>query len=342
MHIANVTKTIQWGPMQVPPSTYYLEDHNAAELMWASRGFGGITLQPAEWAGIHASEIEDDSELFVSRVGGFGDLLWLNAIYQMLKSERDIKITHCCFPRYASILLGFVDHVVSYPLHEKDAPCNQRVWLENIVEATPCTNGEHPCDRMASRFGLDPLPIKSAYKIFKPEEQKASNAWPRTANRRVCIQTASSTGNKSYPHIPDVVELAYKEGWEILLVGDPRKSKEQTPPGVFDCTQRNMDIRESIAMAGQCDLIIASDSVFIHVAEALNIPCIGIFGPFDGQTYLQGHGWVLQGRLKCSPCHWHPRGTPFPTSGPCSTTGVCEAIAMIDPREVISKARKFL
>jgi ADP-heptose:LPS heptosyltransferase len=338
MHLATVKTAVQWTPdILVEPGRYYFEDHNAAEFLWASRGLGAVKLESVPYQYPHIAD-----HMTVVRVGGFGDLLWLNAIYEKLTDENpDIWISHCCFDRYAPVLKGYVDEVISYPLAAEGIKSKAVFWLENIIEYKPCIYPEHPCDRMAGVFGLAPLRKKSAYTVTVDEKKEAWETWPRSEKKRVCVQAQSSTGNKTYPYVERVLALCWKKGWEIVMVGEPREA-EPVPAGIFDCTGRGMGIRASIAMAGTCDCFICSDSVFVHVAEALDIPCVGLFGPFDGRAYLQGKGWVLQGRKECSPCHWHPRGTAFPPGQPCSMTGRCEALALIAPEEIVSKAQKYL
>jgi ADP-heptose:LPS heptosyltransferase len=339
MHIATVKTPVQWShDILVKKGDYFLEDHNAAEFLWASRGLGTVSLTSATWN----PPQEITNRLLITRVGGFGDLLWLNAIYEKLKeSNPALHIAHCCFPRYAQVLQGYVDEVIPYPLNIEDTQDTTFYWLENFIEGKPCIYPEHPCDRMAQVFNLPALPKKSAYQITQQETEDAQVLWPRTDTKRICIQSQSSTGNKTYPHFRELLIQCWKKGWEIVIVGDPRHP-EQEPKNIFDCSTRQMGIRESIAMAATCDVFICSDSVFVHVAEALDIPCVGLFGPFEGKAYLQGKGWVLQGRKECSPCHWHPRGQAFPPGQPCATSGRCEALALIEPEEIISKAQKFL
>jgi ADP-heptose:LPS heptosyltransferase len=111
----------------------------------------------------------------------------------------------------------------------------------------------------------------------------------------------------------------------------------------MDGTQKGWTIRQSAAMAKICDIVVGSDSVFIHLASAFGIPAIGIFGPFSGNDYMLGmDGWVYQGRLACSPCGWHGRGRLLPDDKPCSTLGWCPAIGMIEPEEIVRRTKQIL
>lgn len=345
MHVAHVTTPTQWGPTKLEAGKYLVEDHNAAELLYAGGGCGNVTLRHQEVA-FRCADWRHASFVNVVRVGGFGDLLWLNAIYAEMKRQRpELRIRHACFSRYAPVLNGFVDEVLPYPLPTLDAPIYgfTPIWLENIIEEKPCLDGEHPCDRIARYFGLDPLPRKSAYRMSAKESKRAIRAWPRTSRRRVCLQVESSTGNKSYPEMQELFSALVRAGYEILVVGDPSPDDQIQPKIVFNARKMSLGIRDSIAMASHCDVIVGSDSVFVHVGAALDIPVVGLFGPFDGATYMTGQrGTVLQGRKACSPCSHHPRGMIFPAGQDCAKSLVCEALQKVLVADVLAAVGEWV
>lgn len=351
MHKVTINRPLTWGPLTLNPGAYLAEDHNTAEILWAGGGFGDVSAEcvrdyPEQNIPVDLESLRES--ITVVRVGGFGDLLWLNAIYQEIKARHPgIEIRHSCFPRYAPVLEGFVDEVLPYPLPLNSCEISSRFyWLENIIEAKPCLEGEHPCDRMAKAFGLEPLEKKAAYHVTPREHKRARSRWPRRPGvARVAVQVESSTGNKSYPHIPAVIDMLAGAGVEVCVVGDPSPQDGQAPRNVFNCRKVSLGIRASIAMVAQCDAIVGADSVMHHVGVALGIPVVGIFGPFDGATYLAGappHSIVIQGRRSCSPCSWHPRGAEYPPGEPCGMARRCVALADIHPREVVAQVGNVL
>ena len=341
MHVAHVLNPVSWAhPVAV--GDYYLEDHNAAELLWASRCMGDVVLAGVPFPPIFKEQLWiPGKRVLVVRVGGFGDLLWLNPIYRAMR-ERGVYVAHCCFPRYAPVLEGFVDEVVPYPLEEEaGAAFDEVVWLENIIEGKACT--EHPAKRLAETLGAPPDLLHADYQLRPEEAHAARMLWPVTEKPRICVQIGSSGSAKDYPLMPQLLAEIAMLGMEIVLVGEPRATREHTPEGVYDCTQSKMTTRESIAMAATCDAIVAPDSVFVHVGGALDIPVVGLFGPFSGKAYMEGYvGAAMQGRRKCSPCSWHPRGSSFPASGPCAQSGHCNALANIPPKYILHMLKKVL
>jgi ADP-heptose:LPS heptosyltransferase len=351
MHLATFHHPVTRGHHTIPAGRFLLEDHNAAEFLHAGRGDGSVQLSYGEAENTPATawrQIAHDSPtVLVSRIGGFGDLLWLNAVYQAMKAERpDLRIAHACFPVYAPVLQHFADEVVPYPLSDhRSADYDAFYWLENLIEGRPCVDGEHPCDRMAATFGLLPLARKAAYHVTNRESKTARNRWPRTPGvPRVCLQVESSTGNKSYPHLQQLLDLL-TAGLEVVVVGGPSPNDGPAPGNVFNCRKVSLGIRESIAMASHCDVIVGSDSVFVHVGAALDIPVVGLFGPFDAASYMTGQrGTPLQGRLPCSPCHWHPRAYEFPPDQPCTQVRPrhCLALGAIKPQEVLEAVYQWV
>jgi heptosyltransferase-2 len=99
------------------------------------------------------------------------------------------------------------------------------------------------------------------------------------------------------------------------------------------------DLRQSMALLSKCALLICNDSGIMHLAAALDIPLIALFGP---QSPVKFGPWgkrcrVLYKRFPCSPCRQRffeecdpsPRGKPM----------CMEAIAV---DEVLGEARAVL
>lgn len=351
MHIATIhLDPVHWAGQKLLPGRYWVEDSNAAELMHSAGSWGKVTLDHA--ATLAPNSLDGLDEITVVRVGGFGDLLWCNAIYDALKRRYpELKIHHACFPQYQSVLLGFADRVVDYPLAEP-APEMPVIWLENVIEAHPCRGAEHPCDRIAELFGLEPLEKKSAYHLTEKERDWAATRlrhWAKKAKRaddpdrlRIAVQLESSGAAKSFRRIGQVMQALTTAGCDLVTVGPPDERGVNVPANVYHAPGQKHSIRESIALVSHCDAIVAADSVFVHVGAALDIPVVGLYGPFDGQAYMQHQrGTAIQGGLRCSPCSHHPRGRSFPSGGPCEKSGTCDALEAVDLATIFKATLKW-
>lgn len=74
-----------------------------------------------------------------------------------------------------------------------------------------------------------------------------------------------------------------------------------------------LGLAESAGLVARADLVVANDSFMLHLAEALEVPVVGLFGPTDPAHYRARSArsrtlWAGED-LPCSPCHrdgWFP------------------------------------
>jgi len=99
------------------------------------------------------------------------------------------------------------------------------------------------------------------------------------------------------------------------------------------CEQNNT-LRENVAAYGLCDLAICVDSGPMHLAAAVGLPVVAIFGPSDWKRW---HPWsnnyeivTSSAGLDCRPCKLKP------------TCQEHECLSLLTASDVINAARKFL
>jgi heptosyltransferase-2 len=103
--------------------------------------------------------------------------------------------------------------------------------------------------------------------------------------------------------------LAGRTGCPVLLFGSAgdRASTEAVQAAAknpfIDIAGRT-NLEEAIALIARCDLFITNDSGLMHVAGALGVPTVAIFGSTNPQTtYPLGERTVILRRpVDCSPC----------------------------------------
>lgn len=111
-------------------------------------------------------------------------------------------------------------------------------------------------------------------------------------------------------HFAAVVDrLADQFQGQILIIGGPKER------ALSESIQKDMrhqaivmtgktTVREMMALISQCDLFISNDSGPMHIASALRIPQVAIFGPTNAKaTYARGaFDVMLQKDVDCAPC----------------------------------------
>jgi ADP-heptose:LPS heptosyltransferase len=69
-----------------------------------------------------------------------------------------------------------------------------------------------------------------------------------------------------------------------------------------------LTVPESAAVLEACSAAVANDTFLLHLAQAVGVPAVGIFGPTDPAHYGpvgrgSSHLWLGPARVPCSPCH---------------------------------------
>ena len=83
----------------------------------------------------------------------------------------------------------------------------------------------------------------------------------------------------------------------------------------------------------RCGLLVSNDSAPMHMAAALNVPTVGIFGPTDPRAqgpWGDGHGVVRKESVDCLGCN----RTRCPIGNICMTT--------LEPGELLEQIRAFI
>lgn len=130
-------------------------------------------------------------------------------------------------------------------------------------------------------------------------------------------------------------------GWKVVLVGG-----ERAAPGApcdLDLRERTTSAEVGAAIA-RCGLFVGLDSFPMHVACALSVPCVGLFGSVDPALRLPGTADAVgvtapQHSVWCLGCHHH---LPAPrTTGSCARDRVY-CMEMLSPGDVLQAALRVL
>jgi ADP-heptose:LPS heptosyltransferase len=292
--------------------------------------------------------------LFV-RFGGFGDLVLMTPVLRAAKALGKHVAVCTMVNHYGQALqnLPFVDEIVPYPLsHDTALTFDAWVFYENAVERNPRAREIHMTDVFAEIAGVAVQDKKPAYAVKASEALWCEATYPRLPNkRRVAMQAGTSAACRTYPKhmLGDVALRLLNRGFEVMLLGERGevKTPAKVPPGMHFLCDAGLTFRQSCAVVNSCDAFVGSDSALLHVAGALDVPAVGLYGPFPWKirTAYSPSIFALQGQFRhaACPCFHHvhaPIRNYFPPNCPSGARGVCEVLESITPERVASKVEQ--
>lgn len=359
MHVITVPTRIDMSPLAVmEPGTYLCEDRNAAEIMIQCPGVTADSV--GRLIDNSRNQFKDDingtlisSILLVAPVG-FGDAILLTPCLRAIKQlhpNASLAIATVSDRRQVFLGLPYVDGFEDYPVATSQLSNYDCVlFLERALEHNDRAKVQHMTDRFAEHLGLDELKDKLPdYRVSQMEREWVWASFPRTAKKRIGIQIQTGARCRSYPRMSLLVEAFRREKWEVFMMGAPgefyRTGAAQAD--VIDLSRRGLTWRQSAAALLTCDVFLGADSSLLHAAGALNVPAVGLFGPYPWKLrtayYKSVH--AIQGKDGCdlAPCfHINHLGVPvFPVAGPCNQTGNCVVLDSILPKKIMALCERL-
>lgn len=358
MHQVTLKKTVDEQTLKLPCGDYLMTDALAAATLAA--GLSALNAPECHTGPVTKDTMRREESLIFMTPGAYGDILFLTPVLQALHERWPGKLLKVsCFEEYRDALAGvpFVDWV-PYPLScELTGSYTHVVDLFNAIVDRPQM---HAVDALAEAIGYqwrDGDSKECVYSVSKQGRIRAGIKYPRIEGRpRLGVQPRTTSPNRDYPGhlLCQVLEQLLDGGWDIFLFGSAGQVPLPTTLAKFITNLTAEDpapkFAQSAAILTTCDVVLAPDSAICHLAGALHIPTVALYGPFDRVTRTDYAPTVraLQGRAVCSPCNFHPspgRIWPDTVKGripPCRYSNKCEALAELPPGRIVREVEAAL
>lgn len=354
MHLVTVTQPLKRGAL-LAVGSYLVDDFNAGQMLAA---------EPTKVQAQHADNPKPihhlsaglaTARVLIIRAGGYGDLLFLAAAIRAFKQlYPGAHVAVACFTDYAAVLEHNPDvaEIIPYPVPLAIADSfDAIVPLENTVENETAL---HAVDCFLSELGVDYYEVPDEQKrcVYHATDQELATAHAGFRRKlddagkmipRLGVQVVAGSLNRTYPHnlMAHLFGLLHgKAGWEVFVFGAPKSLSIAEQDRFVNLTARGLSFRASAAVLATCDVVLAPDSAIAHLAGALDLPCVALYGPFPHGLRTKYHPktFAMHGNGPCAPCHHRgTRANPFPDGGPCQKSERCDVLASLAPQRVAIK-----
>lgn len=300
------------------------------------------------------SDSEDTSEVLVTRaMGGVGDLIMMTPGLRALAKREGKPVHFAIRQEFFSLFHGNTD-VVLHDIHGSDIDVER---FSRWHDLSFCPAGRHEAryrphvrkgrvELFAAGMGVTAQELEASgdqpvLKLRPDSIERAASFFARhgldESAAVLAVHAFSRDTYKDYPRMPALItRLAVK--FKVMVfhhVAFPLPEHPNIIPAF------GQSLADAIATFARCRLAICADSAFLHIAAALQIPTIALFGPTDGELFTRHHPRVhvisMKGEFKCIPC-WRNEDTPCPLNG--GRESVC--MASIREERIVTLAENIL
>lgn len=318
----------------------------------------GIEIPFKEIYNQYKGEDLNNRKLLALRHGGGGDILFmLTALAEVKRKYKNSKLNIAINPQYHAIPENnpTIDKILSLPISLTEwNEFHYHIIFENLIENNPLAMEYNAYDLFMLQFGLDIKKIPPENKIPKlyitPEErinikEKFSSLCKDYNQKMIGIQAEASSPVRKYPpyNFVKIGKTLIKKGYDIYFFGNEIQKNtinylvKEIGEGSFKVIT---DLRTAIIVSSFMDYFIAPDSMFVHIAGALEIPVVGIYGPFHSDLRMKyfNKSIGINAKTNCSPCFKHghhpcEKGNPSPCFSLISSDIVIKAFEELEKGE---------
>lgn len=295
--------------------------------------------------------------------GGYGDQILTWPVARILASHYGFQVHAMAEPGNHVCWWGFpwIKSVQAIPCAwEQVKLFDAFVVFDAVVNTDEHADQEHPVDAMLRKVGIDPASVSPTDKVVRPvltHGEMGSLLPLRQQHSRLGLyQLAPSSPVRALPP-SDSVSLAIKLAeatpdihW-LCLYDEyvPKEYKETLEAEAAERKLSNLqaftapNLRELWALTEHVNIVVAPDSMMVHVAGCFGTPCVGLWGPMDpGRRvrYYEGHHSIWHKEF-CpkAPCFAYTPTFPRHCPPRPDTRKSCDVVAGITSAEVIDAVR---
>ena len=272
--------------------------------------------------------------------GGIGDVISLKPVLQAFREQRPEVSVAVVSSLADHCLVGDVATLYDYPIPE--AIANQYDAWVNIAETDRASVGQELSETFAEFLGIECPQTAADLKVDNGLAFALQGYLADPFRPRIGIHMDSASHFRSIPrYLGALVMMSLiDKGFDCYVLGGPENRVVFTqngagtapPEHIYDMTGFLGPLEHYMAFLKHMDVLLTCDTGALHIAGALGVPTVGVFGMTDGSKRTSFYPSVsyVQAEKDCSPCERVTEEVP------CDNQW-CLAIAEIGPEKLVQK-----
>lgn len=257
-----------------------------------------------------ASRFDGDKSgsLLVCRGRGLGDVLLMVPALREWKRRYPASTVGVVVDKgYRRFFLDahFVDYAMDF--HEAyergpwDVVANLNFYAEKSEEDTVL----HRSVVFGHGLGVEVSDLKLGYRTLEPERKAAQELLRGVREPFVVVRMQASTPTRcpSLEKMHVILSTLVDNGYTAVAMGS---KEEPLPPNVIDLQASRCSLEVAPAVMERAAVVVGHDTGMTHMANALGVPTVALFGPGDPKLRVAGQS-------SCHPLElWHYGGCEEP------------------------------
>jgi heptosyltransferase III len=246
----------------------------------------------------------------------------LKLLKQIRKSKYDLVINLTEGDRGA--IIAFVSasrYRVGFDPQHKGLKGKKRFYTHIVKQ---CSGPRHTVERQLDvlrRIGIFPTPKERDLSLFIPEEAKSKmlsilKAAGFEEGKYLILHAVSRWRFKCPPtsFMAELIQKLYERGEKVILSASPDAQEVAMVHEIINLAGQasilnlagKTSLKELSALIKMSRCLICVDSVPLHIASALKVPVIALFGPsseFNWGPWMHPQSRVVTEKISCRPCY---------------------------------------
>ena len=261
-------------------------------------------------------------ELHLSRSYGLGDVLMCTPAMREIK-----RLNPAC---RITFYTDFPDLVEGLPFIDRVRPMAEQpegyIWLNYEFSLPP---HRHLARIIGDQLGVDVRDVRPSCAVRPDLVERFRNEWSDLPRPHVIVTRRASnfTPNKDWPDAHwDALVARLATRSTVIEVGGPTPEPPGRPDGSYLDLRGRTSLHELVAAIAAADLHIAPITGTVHIAAAMAVPTVVIYGGYEHPVCTTYPGNInLYSPVDCAPC-WMVEPCPYGK----------KCLHMISPDQVLS------
>ncbi|MEE8156009.1 MAG: glycosyltransferase family 9 protein [Phycisphaerales bacterium] len=246
--------------------------------------------------------------LLVPFIGGLGEAISMLPVLASIRRQHPklaIDVTTTPGPAELFALSGQLQSVRTYPLRlEAWRRYEHYLTMEGVYE-TSSQPGRPMPEVFAAALSIELT--DPTFQLKLPEAAEEVDA-DDSATPVVGLAVGEGESLRAYPAplLRELVSLLVERGIGCVLLGrlDPAWVLPESPPMITDLRGKTNTLLELAVWLRAMTVVVAHDSMIMHLAAALGRPTVALFGPTSrDRASLYTRTTSLASAAPCAPCH---------------------------------------